>query len=416
MVKMKPATLTHEQERKMEIARVAFMVSSPFYSHLYYSLGREVFTKDIPTAATDGRRILLNPDYVCGFTVPEQVFILAHEMSHLVSQHPTRMVHYKREDKLRNLPYDQRFANVCADYCINADLVETGIGTINPAWLFDKAIKGSELWEDVYERLFKPGMCPPPPQRKGGGQGGRKGDQQALDGDGTFDEILEPSTDADGGADLPSESEFKEAVAQAYAVAKAMGDVPGSIQRMVEEILAPQIDWREHVRLLVTGKVGYRGETWTKPNRRRLVMNPITIMPGRNGHGCNTVVVGVDTSGSVGPDEMRVFMSELSGVLQDVRPKRIVVIGCDAAVSQVDELWSVDEFEALRVKGIKGGGGTRFEPVFDYVKEQDLRPEALIYLTDMEGTFPSEAPAYPVIWAATGDHVGPFGDTVRIKI
>jgi len=145
MVKMKPATLTYEQERKMEIARVAFMVSSPFYSHLYYSLGREIFTKDMPTAATDGRRILLNPDYICGFTVPEQVFILAHEMSHLVSQHPTRMVHYKREGKLRNLPYDQMFANVCADYCINADLVETGVGTINPAWLFDKAIKGSEL-------------------------------------------------------------------------------------------------------------------------------------------------------------------------------------------------------------------------------------------------------------------------------
>ena len=414
----KPAVLTPAQAHAMSVARVAFMVASPFYSHLYYSLGEEVLTRDIPTAATDGRKVIINPDYFCAFTVPKQVFILAHEMSHLVCKHPQRMTSYMKAGGLRKLPFDQKFANFCADYVINADLIESGVGEIDEAWLWDKDIKGSELWEDVYERLFQQGNCPPPRRRgKGGRQGGQKPDQWAMDGDGSFDEIMEPGKDpVTGEPDLPDENEFKEAVARAASVAKAMGKMPGSVQRLVDEILAPQINWREHVRLLITGKIGFRGETWTRPNRRRLVLNPITIMPGRNGYGCNTVVIGVDTSGSVGDDEMAVFMGELGGVLADVRPKRIIVIGCDYDISQVDELWSVDEFEALRVKGIKGGGGTKFEPVFDYVKEHDLRPEALIYLTDMEGTFPTEAPAYPVIWAASTDKPAPWGDTVRIKI
>jgi predicted metal-dependent peptidase len=416
---MRQAKLTSQQEHALQVARVAFMTQSPFYSHLYYSLGREVITRDIPTLATDGRNILINPDYFCGFPVSKQVFMLAHEMSHLVCDHPRRMTSYFKANNLRGLPYDQKLGNICADYVINADLVETGVGEIDEAWLFDKDIKGSELWEDVYERLFKQGPCPPPPKRRGKGarQGGQKPDQRALDGDGSFDEVLESPVDpVTGEVDLPDVNEFREAVARAVSVAKVMGKLPGSVQRLVDAILAPQIDWREHVRLLITGKVGYRGETWTKPNRRRLVMRPITIMPGRNGYGCNTVVVGVDTSGSVGGDEMKVFMSELNGVLCDVRPKRIVVIGCDHDVSQVEDVYSVDEFEALREKGIKGGGGTRFEPVFDYVREHDLRPETLIYLTDMLGTFPTEAPAYPVIWAATTDAKAPWGDMVRINI
>jgi predicted metal-dependent peptidase len=447
----KEAKLTSQQARQLEIARVAFMQEAPFYAHLYFSLSQEVITRDVPTAATDGKRIFLNPDYVCPLPVGKQIFVLAHEMSHLVCRHAQRFRHYVKTGTLRGKPAIQEWMNVCADYVINADILASiSRAQIDPGWLYDPSISGDELWEDVYERTLK--VIPPPPKgtasggqpRQGpsGGHGGQsspsqhalpdtrqfkdtgkalrnakiddKADQHAQPG--RFDDILEPETDpVTGEPDVADENEFLEAVARAAAVAKARGKMPASMQRLVDELLTPQVDWKDHIRLLMTGKIGARGENWKRPNRRRLALNPIVVLPGRKGYGCELVVVGVDTSGSIGEHELTTFFSEVGGILNDVKPRKILVIGCDAQVSQVDEVSTLDEFEGLRQKGIKGGGGTRFEPVFDYIREHDLRPETMVYLTDLYGSFPDEPPSYPVVWAATTDEAVPWGDVVRIK-
>jgi predicted metal-dependent peptidase len=105
----------------------------------------------------------------------------------------------------------------------------------------------------------------------------------------------------------------------------------------------------------------------------------------------------------------------VGGVIADVRPRRVILIHCDAKVQQVDEASSLDELAHLRVKGSPGGGGTSFIPPFEYLREQGIRPETLIYLTDLMGTFP-EDPGYPVVWAATTDADVPFGEVVRIKL
>jgi predicted metal-dependent peptidase len=449
------AKLSPEQERQVQTARVAFMIATPFYSHLFYSIAKEVPTRDVPSAATDGRHIFINPEYFCSLKTQEQVFVFAHEMSHIVNGHCQRGAYYTREGNIRGLPYSSMFANVCEDFVINADLVETGVGAINPDWLFDPSIKGSELWEDIYERLYQK---PPPGQGQGQGSGGSggtnsgsnqqpqggarsapqgapqgsglptagstgkaprgaRGDPTARGKGGTFDEILPPPVDpATGAVDLPDANEFKEAVARALGAAKAMGNCPGSVQRLAESILDPQVDWRDHIRLLMTGKIGSRGETWTRPNRRRLALNPLVIAPGRRGYGCELVVVGIDTSGSIGARELDTFLAEVGGILNDCKPRQITVIGCDMRVTQVDEVASLDEFEGLRAKGVMGGGGTDFRPVFDHVDEHNLKPECLVYLTDMYGSFPDAAPAYPVIWAATTDVDAPWGEVVRIKV
>lgn len=429
---------TPSQQRALDVAMVAFMSECPFFANLMHSIGKVVITKDIPTLATNGRHIAINPEYLTKLTVPETTFAICHEMWHLTGEHPQRMAHYTKMGTIKGKPADVKFANIVADYTINADLIENKIGQCNPAWLFRPDVKGSELWEDVYERLWQDPPKPPPGQSKPceDGQDGpgksqaqpnqrlrddptqrayAKPDKDADANGGQFDQLLPVPVDDDGEPDLPDPHEFKEAIARAVAVAKAVGKLPASMERLATEILAPQVDWREHIRMLVTGRIGQRAETWTKPNRRRLALNPIIITPGRKGYGAETVVVGVDTSGSIGQRELDVFFAEIGGILNDVKPRRIVVIGCDVAVSQVDEVCSLDEFEGLREKGIKGGGGTRFEPVFQYCEEHDIRPEALIYCTDGYGDFPREAPPYPTVWAMTTDVTPPWGDVVRIK-
>ena len=126
----------------------------------------------------------------------------------------------------------------------------------------------------------------------------------------------------------------------------------------------------------------------------------------------------IDTSGSIGEKELNMFFAEMAGILEDVRPKRLVVMWCDAKVHRVDEIEEASDLTGLRKKGAPGGGGTMFEPVFDEMDKMGLDDvDALVYLTDGYGSFPKAPPSYPVIWGNISDlkpeHY-PFGDVVEI--
>jgi predicted metal-dependent peptidase len=324
--------------------------------------------------------------------------------------------------------------------------------SINPDWLFHPGVKGDELWEDVYERLWKSPPTPPkpPPGRKPGdqpGQGasqtpsqgqesskvehtpktagdagktikGRKGDPVAQAQAGSFDQVLEPMLDDNGAEDLPDAQEFREAIAEAASAAKMMGKLPANLKKLVDEVLEPQVDWKEHLRMLMAGKVGWRGETWNRPNRRRLALNPIVIMPSKKPYGCETIAVAFDTSGSIYADRKALaqFFGELASIISDIRPKRVIVIECDATIQKVHDVSTMEEVELIREKGVTGGGGTSFVPVFNWIEKEGVYPEQLVFLTDLWGTFPDEKPAYPVIWAAISDGEVPWGDVVRVRM
>lgn len=422
----KKATPTPSQTRAMEVARVGAMSQAPFFCHFFYNMMEEYPTLDMPTAATDGRRLFYNPEFIAGLTPQEAVFVLVHEIQHAVMRHPQRMKSYAQTGQLRGLPFDAGLFNVCADFVINADLVATNVGRMNPSWLLDPQVGGMDLVEDVYFQRYKKQPPGGGGQGPGGSPGGRgnnptrggqgRPDKQAEANGGRFDEILPPQQDpVSGREDVPSDAQFNDAIAQAAAAAKAVGKLPGSVERMVEEILAPTVSWREHVRMLLTGRLGARRETWQRPNRRRLVLNPIIYVPGRRGYGAELVTVVIDNSGSISSEEYDAFYAEVGGVLADVRPKNVMVIWCDAEVRRVETVRSLDELEGVRVEPTPGGGGTSFIPPFEYLAERDIKPETLIYLTDLYGGFPPQ-PDYPVVWAATTDQKVPWGDVVRIKL
>lgn len=436
--------LTLEQEEQRVEAIAAFMKYCPFFCYFYFDQLIEWPTDQIPTAATDAKRVFYNPFYFGTLKPLQRAFALAHETYHAIFKHPQRMKFYRDQGHLDGLPFDPELFNIALDYPINADLVDNNLGMIHPDWLYDPDIKADELGEDVYKKLFK--KLPPPPPSGGGGQrpgdggsggqqqmpppstygqhkgGGRQQDQTARAAGGRFDEVLVPATDpATGKDDVPSEMEFKEAIARAVdAAEKSQGKLPGSIRRLVKEILEPQVQWREHIRMLVTGKVGHRGETWARPNRRRLVLSSLgaglpVYMPGRNRFGADLVVCVVDNSGSVSDLELAAFFGEMTGILADCRPKNVMVIWCDAAVREVAEARNLQELNLVRERGSAGGGGTSFIPPFEYLKKRRIEPDTLVYLTDMMGSFPAPS-SFPTIWCATTDKVGPFGETVRVKV
>lgn len=109
------------------------------------------------------------------------------------------------------------------------------------------------------------------------------------------------------------------------------------------------------------------------------------------------------------------FLAEVAGILEEIKPKRLLMMWCDAKVHRVDECDDAGDLNTIRAKGAPGGGGTAFEPVFDRIKKEGLEPECLVYLTDGMGSFPHQQPSYPVIWGNIykGSKY-PWGDVVDI--
>lgn len=405
-----------DQESKWTETRAALLWGCPMFSHLLYSMmnpGQSqliaTFTPDVPIAATDGVNLMINPETFFKYTLGERIFIVAHEIMHCVWAHCETMLGYQKTKKItypdgKTLPFDPQQWNIATDLVINDLLIESQIGSFNNDWLHDRSIATyTDSAVDVYRKIYDP---------KGGGKGGGgKGPK----GKG-FDQLLEPGTgsgkDATQAAQARDETKWKTEVAAGLASAKAQGKLPAGLDRIFGDILEPSVSWQDLIRAFFARKVGGGAFDWLRPDRRFMVRDIYT--PARSGHGCGTVAVAIDTSGSIGQRELDQFFGELRGIIEEARPQRVLVMWCDAQVHKVDEIFDVSDIGGLKPHG---GGGTDFRPVFDWLDDNNIVPDALVYLTDGFGSFPQRAPQYPVLWGDIMQQVRyPFGDVVHIPL
>ena len=407
---------TRAQLVKSEDAEAFTSMTAPFFSHILYSELATRFTLDVPWAATDGHSLFENPEGIEaeGWGIEERAFVKCHEIMHYVRGDMVVAVKW-RQDKVvftgtRTLPYLPKLMNVAADYLINAALIKGRIGKMpmkngKPFGLFDPAIsaEGMEDMVVIYDRLY---------------------DKYAGQEPEGFDEHFEPS-DADQEVEARIGKTRREQVIAAAAQAQdasGAGDLPGAIKQLIDEVLDPKVHWAEHLRASMSRSAGE-----PRPNPRsinkKMIARPIggrIVAAARSKYGCGTVVVGWDTSGSV-IKHQSAFFAEMSGIVADLNPERLIVIRCDAKVHDVDELDQPQDLTELRqeinAKGIGGGGGTRFAPVFEWIKDNNVEPDMLVYLTDLEGSFPQQEPSYPTIWAnIKPGKRAPFGTIVEIEI
>lgn len=422
-VGMTEVKITAEQKRLWEDTTTALLWACPGFTRIMYSMcnpdgtgGVAFWTKDVPVAATDGLYIILNPDEFLSRLLHERVFILAHEIMHMILNHCNLMHRFGLSGHIiypsgKKLKYIPMLYNVAADYVINQILADSRVGKppadalldVNMATAMDNPI-------DVYAKLYKEaqsmGGKPPPPDA---GSGGRKGQK-------SFDQVLAPG-EAKGKnpqevAAERDEGEWKAAVAAANAINKAQGKSSAALDRFFSSLLKPKVDWREALPAAVARSVGGGGFTWRRLDRRFILQD--LAVPGRAKFDTDNVTVAIDTSGSIGQVEIDRFFAEMKGIIEDCRPRLIRVIWCDAKVNKVDEVEDANEIDTLKPKG---GGGTDFRPVFDWVKKSGSTPDVLVYFTDLMGSFPSAEPGYPVIWASTVKNGAyPWGNVVDVPL
>jgi len=171
--------------------------------------------------------------------------------------------------------------------------------------------------------------------------------------------------------------EIKEAMLSA-AQASDPGNVPAGVKRIVAQLTEPKMNWRDLLRMQMQSciKSDY---TFKRMHRKGWHMD--AILPGMDNDEYVDIFCALDMSGSIGAEQGRDFMSEVKGIMEEYGQFRVTLCCFDTEVYNVqiftdDNIDEIDEYE------IKGGGGTDFDCVFNYLKEEAIDPKRLVMFTD----------------------------------
>jgi len=367
--------MTKEIETKISRAKARLITKHPFFGAIALRLETRI-TDTVPTAGTDGKTIMYNPEFVADLTDAQTVFLVAHECGHPMLEHLHRM---KGRDATR--------WNKAADFVINQLLTDEGIGEFIPGGCLDKALyQRGKTAEGIYALLES--------EAEGGGVGGTGAD------------LMEPQ--GSEAEQAQQAAEWRVAVAQAAQAARMAGKLSAGLQRVVGEALQPKVPWRDVLAQFVC-KARTNERSFARPNRRFLSQG--LYLPSVTGEALGEIVFAIDCSGSVGPKELDQFAAEMQVVHEDMQPAKLHVLYFDTKVCHSDVF---EPDDTLMVEP-HGGGGTRFSPVFRHIDEHGLEPVATVFLTDLYCSDFGGAPDYPVLWVTNGAVDAPFGDVTKME-
>ena len=388
------------------------------------------------TLGVSARAVLVwDPALSKTWTVEHLAWVLLHEVGHYMREHARRRELAAAEPYLWNLAGDAE---------INDDLIAAGakfplleevgddgerkVSGITPEKI---GCANGKLCEEYYEHL-----------RKQQGQKGKKGKGKGGKGEGELDPTLPTAggkgcgsgagrdpNDAELGVPASlgkSTAEIKRVqreVAEAVRkeAARGRGNMPAGLKRWAEEVLGPpHVPWQQKLARMVRNAVAFRPGAgdyrYDRPSRRQ----------GAFGYGTGSpvfpamrmpvpqVAIIVDTSGSMGGDELKVALEECKGILAAVG-SAISFIACDAAVHSARKVRNIKEACEL----MKGGGGTDMKPAISVAMAERPRPEVLVIVTDGQIGDAGPPPAgMNVVWVIAGKYgnakPAPWGEVVVV--
>ena len=352
---------------KMVTARVGMLLRASFFGNLATRLKLVNADEWCPTAATDGRNFYYNSRFVDMLKPKEVEFLFGHEVLHCVYDHFGR-----RGDR------DPQLFNIANDYCVNADLKKHRVGEFitsvpclyNPEY---EDMSSEEIYDVLYENAEKIDI------------------NQLLEK--LLDEHLDGDDETDGGGDKDGtgnrprmsaeerakvRDEIKEAMLAAAAASDGAGNLPAGVKRILQDLTAPKMSWRELLRMQLesTLKSDY---TWMRAGRKGWHMD--AIMPGQKPDELIDIAVMIDASGSIDPNMLRDFISETQGIMEQFQSYKIHVGTFDTRVYNAVQ-YDSENLDSMADYEVEGGGGTDFDCIFEYLKEEQIEPKRLVVFTD----------------------------------
>ena len=370
-----------ELDRAISMAKVAIMTKpqTAFLATVCANL-ETVVTTDIPTAATDGKKILINPDFFMDLDKERRAFLLAHETLHVIYMHALR-----REYR------DHKKFNHAADYVINSELVNQNF-TFIEGGLLDSKYDGMAT-EQVYKLLQE--------------NNDNSGDGNILDDDVQYQDNMSPEEQQE------AENDIRNIIVSAATAAEMQGQkasIPPSIQRMLEDLTKPKVNWKIVLRRFMQA-LDVADYSWRKPRKRFL---PLDIyMPSMISEGLSKITFAIDTSGSITNEQFDQFLSEVYAVMKQFKPKIIEVIQFDHALQGHDKVTSIRDLKYIK---FSGHGGTLPDVALEAFNKTDS--QGLIVITDGEFYTPQVTVKKPVYWCVFNNKkfTAPFGKVVHLDL
>lgn len=372
-------------DNRLSLAYSKLGLREPFIAAVMTRVKREITTA-VPTAGTNGSVVKYSPDFMDKQN-DEQLFgLVLHESLHVVLMHM-----WRRDGR------DPSLWNYANDAIINAYIKQRNYqlpdGGVHLSW-----VKDSMSSEEVYNRLKQE-------QQSGGSKGNGQGSTPSaggFDGSGDLEDALDEATKTD----------MEATIMAAAKMAKECGHGSSIVDRILQSTGEPKVRWQDVTRAMMTEKAA-ADYTYLRPSRRFIGSG--LYLPSLHTEALGGLLIGFDTSGSMGPRECNQIAAEIQAIVDDLRPAFVEVVYCDYSVTHVERF---ERDDLLQLKP-KGGGGTRFQPVFEHAAQSGEHYCGMIFFTDMEGDLDEcAAPEFPVIWADIGQSHPrePFGVRVPVAI
>ena len=418
-------TKMSNRQKRLDKAQLRVLFQVPFFAAGVARLP-VVFDDSgaIPTACTDGEKIIWDGAWFD--ELPDAVLptVLCHEACHCMLGHLWR---------LPPAGGDHGVANEAADHAVNLMLKEFSELVLakrladpfpfpaDAPGLADPQYKGMAE-EVIYAKIManRPKSGCEKPQGGGAGKGGSSGqgagNQSSPAGNGgpnagrqspSFGEF-QPKPGQTAAKAKAAKTDWEGTLLQAVAATKGRGDIPASLQRLVDALVKAQINWWDVLRSWLREQCS---DDWTWNEPAMEYSGASFILPQLKSEKCGPVVFATDTSGSIDLKMLAHFQSEKQSCLDEMRPKSLLDIYCDAKVQKVAE-YSPGDIISLEAPG---GGGTSFVPVWKEIEKRGISPKAVVFLTDGDGETGTD-PGYPIVWVVyNSGKVMPFGDTIHVK-
>lgn len=414
-------------EDKIMRAKIRMYNKSPFFSYILLHMKMQRAKKgELPegneTMGIDHQgNVYWSEEFVNKISNEDLMGVIAHEVLHVALMH---MIRAKgRDGRIMNVTQDL----VINDILINENFSLPKMGLIPDNHEFkiqlpkkDYIIKNinekssEEIYDEIYhllpvvEELF--GVF-----GSGSGNGLSKNDLKKLKDALTGIDHHKPKVGkSDDSKSKKEKQDWKKIISTAASIAKQQGKLPAGLERMIEGILESKINWKEKLYKYIIAQLPF-DYSYNYPNKRGAALG---IYLPRIVRESVHIVVSIDTSGSIGQEELKEFMGELLAIGQSFQNLNIDMIICDAEVHEVYELTGDTVEDILSLK-MSGGGGTSHIPIYDYVKKNIIDCKVLINFTDGFTSFPEEEPHFDSLWVLGQNSCQekdiPFGEIIKLE-
>jgi predicted metal-dependent peptidase len=377
-------------------ARIVAQMRWPYISSVLFNLRLvEAYPRQVPTMAVDaGWRLYYSPDFVMRENPESLATVLIHESMHCLMAHNERLDSY---------PDDGRFPhiwNICGDCAINQILDDAKMSwtesmePVRYSDFKDVGIDQSMITETAYSKMLEwlaQNKVTDDPRFVVANCG------SAAGGPAQVYEIA-TSHDLHPAMDDEQQKSSRDRVAVAVLMGSSeRGTAPAGLLRWAQEHLDPQVDWRKQLgvslRRAVADIAGRKDYSFMRPSRRQHAMKQIgssVLLPSLRQPAPPQVSVIVDTSGSIGNEDLTKFIAEVSGIVRAVGfSSGVSVIPCDAQAYPAQILKSPNRVSELK---LLGGGGTDIREGIKAAINARKKPDVVVIITDGHTLWPEVKP------------------------